>query len=199
MKRSSIKAGDVLYWQEIGDWRRDTTYGHARVTVVDVRPHHRSGTGALVPGNPYRRESYNLLVSEERPVAGKPGKFYPAERTLVRVADLHGPYDETLTAVKAREEDKRDQAVKARDQRAAVKEAVQAVIDRAKQAGVTNAHDDTMHAYNDRLGFARVSMSLADLTHLLDQLDDARRAIRKTNHLYTCGCANPGGPQCQQA
>lgn len=178
MLRKQIRVGDVLYWQESGDWNRASLYDAARVTVLAVEPHRPDtyGPGDYVPGRP--RSTKDMLVSFERRNADGSG-FDPAIRRLVRVADLRGPWEETLAARLAMEAAKRDRAREDREKRETVAVAVEAAIERAMRSSFTTARNATSSFDNRSMALARVSVSLADFERMLNRLDELEQAAQE--------------------
>lgn len=181
MQRKQIKVGDVLFHQEPRSWNDNSLWDIARVTVVAIEPHRlnssRTDYEPGIPGRFGKSTTRDLLVDLEARKNDGSG-FHPARRTLVRVADLRGPFDEAMAAAQQRHEAKQTRYHEQVARKQAVRDAVDAAITRARADGISSAVDGTSHHFNDRMEFARVSVSLADFELLVKAAAELRRRSR---------------------
>lgn len=160
MKRSELTVGAELYYAERYDWGNnhpaDGTYagwrlGKATVLAVEPYAHETYGFGRRI-----RQTGRGNGVLVE--IAG--------HQRLVQLANLRGPYEQTLAEVKERYARDQELAARQQDVREQRTARVNAVVKRLTAAGAPSAH---------RAGYDSGSIVvLADeLVALLDRLDEA--------------------------
>jgi hypothetical protein len=155
VKRSELKVGDELYHAKPYDWTH--TNDGARVVVLSVDPVRRRDWGrreitAATSGNGV----YVRVIT--------PG--FTDREDVVRIQDLRGPYEATLSEVRARQKHNQEQA-REDEQRAAARSAqTDAVVARARAKGATSA--ERVYASP-----GQVTIGVEDLAALLDRLHAA--------------------------
>lgn len=172
MKRSELKVGDELYHATAAEWK--TGSAGAKVKVLAVEPYtytrHGIGFSQAEPGRPGR-----VLVEMAR--WGEPGEY------LVRLCDLHGPWDKINAQVEEQQCEKRqaladaEAAREARRQlRAEESTTRDAAIERAAGMGFKTT---TIRGWADPSSTA-VVLDMTVLTEMLDriqQLNEERNAL----------------------
>lgn len=165
MKRKDLKVGDELYFANPYEWdhnvvpdddERFSRHDLGRVTVLAVEPYaDRSGAWS-------RHTDYQPTARGNGVLVEKKGR-----RRVVQLAYLRGPWESTLAEVEARAKEDREASRQAEAERDARRDATTAVTRRAADAGFS------VEPYT-RHGEAQLLISAADLTRLLDRLDEAR-------------------------
>lgn len=209
MKRSELQVGADLLHAKPTEWINNYVGSVNKVTVVAVEPH----AERRFHGNSNTRDDYyqvkgssraDVLVEwhyRHRSPDAPDGYVEGAYLTLVRLTDLRGPYEETLTAMQARREAARQASAETAARRNTARKQATATVDRARRIfGLHSVFDATRWDAEH----ASVRISADELNGLLDRLERAERELAEaragsgeTRHLYECGCPTPYGPGCQ--
>jgi len=155
MKRSELAVGAELYHAKPGTWQGN--WMGEKVTVLHVEPYE------------FFRITRAYRATPDGKGNGVHVKMESWGETVVQLAHLRGPYVETLAAVERRRVGARTASDETAGRRRGVQEATDTAIDRARRAGVHSALNVTPYG-TERLDEVRVSISLADLGEILEQL-----------------------------
>jgi pyruvate-formate lyase-activating enzyme len=155
VKRSELNVGDELYHAKPYEWTHDLT--GRQVVVLSVEPVKRRDWGhrGIMPAVKSGGVHVRVIT---------PG--FTDWEDVVRLQDLRGPYDATLTEVKARQKRNQEQAREDEERAAARVARTDAVVARARAKGATSAKRNYASP-------GRVTIDAEELAALLDRLHSA--------------------------